>query len=105
VRRLNDYYRSKYALSYLATAGGLEVDLILSRALGEPVFIEIKASEEVTKEQLAHLRSLQREFSSYRYLCLCRESHPRVPEGIEVMPWREGLFRLFPEMLRRDIED
>jgi predicted AAA+ superfamily ATPase len=97
VRRLNDYYRTKYSLSYLATAGGLEVDLILSRARREPIFIEIKASKTVTKEQLSHLRSLRAEFPSYRYLCLCRDSHPRLVEGIEVLPWRDGLLKLFQE--------
>lgn len=95
VRRLNDYYRTKYSLSYLATAGGLEVDLVLTRARHEPIFIEIKASEVIKKEQLSHLRSLRDDYPSSRYLCLCRESHPRVLDGIDVLPWRTGLGRLF----------
>lgn len=98
VRRLNDYYRTKYALSYLATAGGLEIDLVLTRARHEPIFIEIRSGEVITREHLSHLRSLRADYPSSRYLCLCREPHPRVVDGIEVLPWREGLRRLFEEV-------
>jgi predicted AAA+ superfamily ATPase len=96
-RRLNDYFRAKYSLSYLATAGGLEIDLVLSRPREEHIFIEVKSSDAITKAHLAHLRSLQVDFPRCRYICLCRESHPRLVEGIEVMPWREGLENLFRE--------
>jgi predicted AAA+ superfamily ATPase len=95
IRRLNDYFRAKFSLSYLATAGGLEIDLVLSRPREEHIFIEVKSSDTITKAHLAHLRSLQGDFPQCRYICLCRESHPRSVDGIEVMPWREGLENLF----------
>ena len=89
--KLNKYFGKDYRLSYLATQGGLEVDLILERPGLSTVLIEIKSSKNVDYDKLSHLKTLKKEFSEYEAIVLSQDSLAREKEGVTIYPWREGL--------------
>lgn len=93
--RLGDYLQTDFSFSYLATKGGLEIDLVIERPGKKTLMIEIKASELVTENHVRHLRTLQNEFADIEVMCLSRDVHPRVVNGVRVMPWEQGLEEIF----------
>ena len=85
--RYNSYAQKPFEFSYLLTKGGLEVDLVLEAPREEPIFIEIKSTRTVTDRHLANLNALRDDFPKARYMCISQESHARIHNGIEVLPW------------------
>lgn len=94
IYRLNSYHRSRYSLYHWATPSGSEVDLVLEHPQKEPVLIEIKYSTDITSDHLKHLVALHKDYPKMRKLCICRESYPRVHNGIEILPWTTALREL-----------
>ena len=88
---MNAYRRRKFRMYYLTTSGGLEIDLILERANEDPILIEIKSSRNVQPRHLAHLKALHKDYPSFKKYCLCQEPDARYVDGVEIVPWREGL--------------
>jgi uncharacterized protein len=89
--RLNSYFRRKYKFSYLATKGGLEIDLVVERPAHRTVLVEIKSSTEVFPRHLAHLEAVAAEHPEFEAYCLCRECSARKVGEIHILPWQEGL--------------
>ena len=94
LHRLNDYLRKDYRFSYLATQGGLEVDLVIERPGQRTCLVEIKSSVEVREDQLRSLRDLSHEFSEFELVCLCREKVARKIGNVSVLPWEQGIAEL-----------
>jgi uncharacterized protein len=88
--RLNQYKKKNYRFSYLATKGGLEIDLVIERPRAKTVFIEIKSTDEIQDRHLEHLRAIKKDFPEVETLCLCREQYKREKFGVEIYPWKEG---------------
>lgn len=79
-------------LSYWRTSTGLEVDFILGAM---DVAIECKGATRVHGPDLAGLRALAEENRPKRRIVVCTEREPRRVEGIEILPWRHFLDRLW----------
>lgn len=80
-------------LRFWRTSTGQEVDLIVGDM---EVAIEVKSSTRVHIGHLRALRSLKAEFPVEHALVVSRESEPRrLADGIEVLPWRHFLDRLW----------
>jgi predicted AAA+ superfamily ATPase len=77
---------------YWRTASGLEVDLVLG---GMDVAIEVKASARVHEGDLRGLRALADEHRVRHRIMASLEPEPRLVGGIEVLPWRMLLERLY----------
>lgn len=88
--RIRDYLHRKMSFSYFNT-GASEIDLVIEAPGVPDIFIEIKAAENVQEEQIKTLKALRRDFPKFRYLCLSRDPIARIEDGIEILPWREGL--------------
>jgi predicted AAA+ superfamily ATPase len=91
LHRLNDYHRKDFRFSYIATQGGLEVDLVIERPGLPTILVEIKSTSNVREDHLRHLQSLAADFPEYENICLCREDSPRKIGTISVLPWRLGI--------------
>jgi predicted AAA+ superfamily ATPase len=90
MHRLNDYLRKNYQFSFIATQGGLEVDLVIERPGLSTLLIEIKASTRVRDEHLRHLQSLNADYPEFELFCICREETARKVGNISIMPWQES---------------
>jgi len=89
-----DYLRKDYRFSYLATQGGLKIDLIVERPGQRACLVEIKSSTEVRDDQLRFLHDLLEEFPEFDAMCLSRETVARKIGRVTVMPWRQGMLEL-----------
>jgi uncharacterized protein len=85
-----DYGRAE-KLSYWRSKSGFEVDFVLDDRLA----IECKAKEVVTPRDLRGLTALREEQLLERHLLVCFVDRPRIVDGVEVLPWRRFLERLW----------
>jgi len=80
-------------VSYWRTAAGFEVDFILGDA---EVAVEVKSTDRPTTDHLRGLRAWREEHPKSRCLLVCRAPRARRAEqGIEILPWKEFLSRLW----------
>ena len=71
--------------------GSIEIDLVVETPGVPDTFVEIKSSERIIDKHLSSLRAVKRDFPKNRYLCLSRDPIARVEDGIDVVPWKDGL--------------
>ncbi len=85
-------------VSYWRTASGLEVDFILGAA---EVAVEVKSTDRPTSDHLKGLRAWREEHPTSRCILVCRAPRARRTEdGIEILPWRDFVRRLWLHQLR-----
>lgn len=95
--RLNDYSEAGYRFAYWRTNTGLEVDAVLFKGVGRPpTAVEVKSKSSPGAEDFHALKSFLSENPGSSLMCLC--TTPRVYKvgEVQVLPWIEGLRRLFP---------
>lgn len=83
-------YHSEMSLHFWRTSTKLEVDFILNESVG----IEVKAKTTVSQKDLRGLRALKEEGFTGLYV-VSLEARTRHVDGIEILPWREFLDRLW----------
>ena len=81
-----------YGIHFWRTKSGMEVDFVLGD--GE-VAVEVKGSSRVDPSDFRSLRAFVEDNSPRHAILVCNERVPRLVEGIEVLPWREFLSRLW----------
>lgn len=95
VRAWVDYRRPRTTLHYWRSTSGFEVDLLL----GGTVAIEVKAAERAQAGDCKGLRAIREENGIRRTILACRESRPRLLDGVEVMPWEYFLDLLWSDRI------
>ena len=84
-------YISGESLSYWRSLSGFEVDFIL----GDHTAVEVKASENLSVQDLKSLRALAEERKLKRYLCVTLEPRRRKVGGAIILPYGEFLDALW----------
>jgi uncharacterized protein len=85
--RLNSYKGKRYRIYYLATKGGLEIDLIVERPGRSTVCVEIKSTDSVTKRHIEHLLNVKKDYPEFEALYFSREKIKRELSGVAIYPW------------------
>ena len=93
--KLASYYKSEYQFSYLRTKDDAEVDLVVERPGKSVLFIEIKSSTHITREDLRTFINLTKDFGKCEAICLSNDPYEKIIEGVKVMPWKKGLKKYF----------
>ena len=88
-------YRGTSGLHYWRTTSGFEVDFILK----ESTAIEVKAKRVVAERDLRGLQAIREDAPLDRRIVVSLEPRARRVEGIEILPWREFLSRLWKDEL------
>lgn len=86
------YRRPDLTIRFWRTAGGHEVDFILGDM---EVALEVKGAKRVHEGDLRGLRALSESHRVRRSMLVSLESQPRLISGIELVPWRLFLDRLW----------
>jgi predicted AAA+ superfamily ATPase len=81
-----------YGVHFWRTKSGYEVDFVLGDA---EVAVEVKGAPRVDSSELRSLRAFMDDNHPRRAVVVCNEPAPRVTDGIDVLPWREFLARLW----------
>ena len=79
-----DYRRPRSRLTYWRSTSNMEVDFCVDEELA----VEVKSTINVTEKHLKGLRALREENIFKRYIVVCQEEHPRLVDGIEILPWK-----------------
>lgn len=86
------YRELGYEIHFWRTKTGLEVDFVLGD--GE-VAVEVKGTSRLDPSDFHSLRAFVADNRPRHAILVCNERAPRIAEGIEVLPWREFLGRLW----------
>ena len=86
------YKELGYDVNFWRAKSGLEVDFVLGR--GE-VALEIKGASRIDNPDLRPLKAFIQEYHPRKAFVVCNERHPRVHEGINILPWRDFLNALW----------
>ncbi len=92
VQAHRSYRELGYGVHFWRTKSGLEVDFVLGD--GE-VAVEVKGTSRVDSSDLRSLRAFVEDHRPRHAIVVCNERAPRLVEGIEILPWREFLARLW----------
>ncbi|OGW82235.1 MAG: hypothetical protein A3C47_02220 [Omnitrophica bacterium RIFCSPHIGHO2_02_FULL_51_18] len=84
-------YRGAGNVSYWRSQSGYEVDFILN----DTTAIEVKSSRTVGTQDLKNLKALREEGKLKHYIIVSLEEHPRISEGIRILPWKKFLADLW----------
>lgn len=95
LNRLNDYYETDFKFSYLRTKDDTEIDLIIDRPGRPRALIEIKSSAAIRAENIKTLRNFKKEQSSVEAFCLSRDPHEKLIDKVRVIPWQNGIQKIF----------
>lgn len=99
IRRIA-YKEISLRFSYLMTEGGAEIDLVISQGKKVVALIEIKSSSKIDKKDLTHLRSFKEDFKGAGYYCLYNGTERSLFDGIQIIPWREGVAEVVERVCR-----
>lgn len=92
LRAHRSYKELDYGIHFWRTKSGLEVDFVLGD--GE-VAVEVKGSARVDGGEMRSLRAFIEDHQPKKAILVSNEPAPRLVDGIEVLPWREFLARLW----------
>ena len=92
--RLNDYYRADYRFFYLMTKD-IEVDVIVERPGKKTALVEIKSGRIVDEVEVRKLATIANSFPNSECFMFSQVSAPVQIGTVAVLPWKEGLSRLF----------
>ena len=81
-----------HGVHFWRTKSGLEVDFVLGEA---EVAVEVKGTSRLDPSDFRSLRAFMADNRPRRAVVVCNEPVPRVSDGVEVLPWREFLARLW----------
>ncbi|UCG53026.1 MAG: ATP-binding protein [Candidatus Latescibacterota bacterium] len=84
-------YVSGETVNHWRTKSGFEVDFII----GGHTAVEVKASRNISNQDIKALRALAEEHTLKRYLCVCQEGRARRIDGVFVVPFEQFLDALW----------
>ncbi len=85
--RTNDYEKRDYRFSYLQSASGVEIDLVIERP-GKPLaLVEIKSTTQVRNDHLSGLENFADSFPDAELFILSRDHNPKRFGRISALPW------------------
>lgn len=86
------YFDPDLDVTYWRTANGFEVDFILGDM---QTAIEVKSGQRVHEGDVRGLKALEEEHKVRQKIVVCMERQPRKQSGIEILPWKVFLERLY----------
>lgn len=97
--RLASYFEPEYRFSYIRTPSDVEVDLVVERPGLQPLFIEIKSTDEIERTDLTGFIRLSGDFGDCEAICLSRDKFSKKIENVTAYYWEEGIKKIFQKHL------
>ena len=95
VVKRKSYLRKDFQLSYLRTKDDAEIDLIVERAPGDRILVEIKSASRVQPSDSRNLNALAKDLKHRRALLVSRDPNPKQFDLVTAVPWEVGLDQIF----------
>ncbi len=81
--------------SYLRTKDDVEVDLIVERPGQSFLFIEIKSTSNISKDDISSFWHITKDFPNCEAICFSNDPFEKKWDHVRAIPWKEGLKRYF----------
>lgn len=94
IKRIADYLKPDWQLSYLRTKDDAEIDLIIERPGLPRAAIEIKSTENINnleRRSFSSFKSLVHDIKNHEAFLLSQDPIEQKIEGIWCLPWQKGL--------------
>lgn len=88
------YSDVNYPMYYWRTASQIEIDFVLG---DHEVAIEVKATDQATVRHLKGLKAFAEEYDVKKLILVSNDPLPRLVDGIEILPWKIFLERLWKD--------
>jgi len=95
VVKRRSYLRKAFQLSYLRTKDEAEIDLIVERAPGDRILVEIKSASRIQQSDSRNLNALAKDLKHRRALLVSRDPNPKQFDLVTAVPWEVGLDQIF----------
>lgn len=95
IYKLNKYYERDYKLSFLKTKDGVEIDLIIEVSAKKKYCIEIKSGVVKNLNDFNAQRKLALDIGATELMVLSQNKKAISNDRIHVMPWQEGIKKIF----------
>lgn len=92
-----NYREADFPIRFWRTKSGLEVDFVAGR--NAEVAIEVKGARTVQRSKLKGLKAFMDEHHPHRAIVVSQDALPRTTEGIEILPWKIFLERLWGDQI------
>lgn len=93
--RLSDYLKKNYKFSYVRTVNDVEIDLVIERPGKTTLFIEIKSTSEIQKQQLTHFKNITHGIENSEAICLSNDPFSKKFDHVIAHHWKQGLEYIF----------
>jgi len=93
--KLNSYLKKDFKFSYLKTTEGAEIDLIVEQPNGVMWLIEIKSSNNIIRDDYAHLSHFAGTFPNAKLMVLSCDKNHRLVDNIEITYFGQGIKKIF----------
>ncbi len=94
IAHLSSYKYPDWRLSYLRTAAGAEIDLIIERPNAPEVLIEVKSKQRMVARDIRSIARFAKDFANPLALCISRDATRMTFEGVLCVHWRDALTEL-----------
>lgn len=91
VHRRLSYKVNSFQLSFLRTASGVEIDLIIEQSGRQTVLVEIKSKSQISRQDVRQLEQILSDVPNSRAYCLSRDPKVRQIGNVLCMPWERGI--------------
>ncbi len=96
--RLKGYFQPDYRLSFILTAGDVEVDLVVERPGKQLLCIEIKSSEMIHDSDISSFIRITKDIENCEAIVLSQDPFMKKIDHVTCYPWKQGLAHCFPEV-------
>ena len=94
--KANTAHHKRYTFSYLEASNGTQTEIDLVAAKGKQVLaIEIKSATDPDIVDVRRLARTSKKITALPPYILCRTSQPTIREGVHILPWQQGIAKLF----------
>lgn len=91
IYRLCQYQKPDYALSYILTKDGAEIDLVIDRPGQASALIEIKSKPQVDDRDTRHLEHFQSDFRKPELFLLSNDTRDKLIGPTRALHWQKGI--------------
>lgn len=96
VLKLSHYFEKDFKLYFLKTKEGTEIDLVIESPKKEILFIEIKSSKELIKDDVSALIKMSTYFPKAKLMLFYQgKEELLMSEKVLCMPWQIGIKKIF----------
>jgi predicted AAA+ superfamily ATPase len=93
--KLNKYFEKDYKLSFIKTKDGVEIDLIIEISSHKKYCIEIKSGKVKNLGDFNSQYNLSKDIPHSEFIVLAQNEKPLSDGKIHVLPWRQGIQKIF----------